>query len=115
MAIEAFPPLRTPRLCLRRFRACDAAPLAAYRSVPEVARYQGWEAPYSIEEAQMFVTTMATASLNMPGQWIQIAVPSPVRVPSWATTLSLHWRTGHAPSRSDPPSRRARRVETQKD
>lgn len=77
MSDQAFPSLRTPRLCLRRFQDSDAAPFAAYRSVPEVARYQGWEEPYSVEEAQRFVTTMATAPVDVPGQWIQIAVALP--------------------------------------
>jgi RimJ/RimL family protein N-acetyltransferase len=72
-----FPSLRTPRLCLRRFRASDAEPFAAYRSVPDVARYQGWEAPYPVEEARQFVATMATAPVDVPGEWIQIAVALP--------------------------------------
>ena len=31
---------------LRRFRAEDLAAFVAYRSDPEIARYQSWEAPY---------------------------------------------------------------------
>jgi hypothetical protein len=34
------PELRTPRLLLRRLVPEDAGPLAGYRSVAEVARYQ---------------------------------------------------------------------------
>ncbi|MFY0539769.1 GNAT family N-acetyltransferase [Nannocystis pusilla] len=34
--------ITTERLQIRRFRAEDAAILAAYRADPEVARYQGW-------------------------------------------------------------------------
>jgi RimJ/RimL family protein N-acetyltransferase len=74
MATDAFPSLRTPRLCLRRFRDSDAAPFARYRSAPEVARYQGWTAPYSVDDARKFVTAMATAEPGVPGEWFQIAV-----------------------------------------
>lgn len=39
-----------------------------------MARYQGWDAPYAIEQAKEFVTTMATAQTDVPGDWLQIAV-----------------------------------------
>lgn len=71
---DTFGPVRTPRLCLRRFADADAAQFAAYRADPEVARYQGWDAPYSLLKAQEFVAAMATADLDVPGEWIQIAV-----------------------------------------
>ena len=41
--------LETSRLVLRRFAPGDEAAFAAYRSDPEVARYQSWEAPFSLE------------------------------------------------------------------
>jgi RimJ/RimL family protein N-acetyltransferase len=74
MTHDTFTELRTPRLCLRRFRESDAEALAGYRSDPAVARYQGWDAPYPVEEARAFVTTMATADVDVPGDWLQIAV-----------------------------------------
>ena len=43
MADNAFTELRSPRLLLRRLRRDDVAALCAYRSLPEVARYQSWE------------------------------------------------------------------------
>jgi RimJ/RimL family protein N-acetyltransferase len=39
--------LDTNRLSLRPMQDADLEPFAAYRSDPEVARYQGWDAPYS--------------------------------------------------------------------
>jgi RimJ/RimL family protein N-acetyltransferase len=39
-----------------------------------VARYQGWEAPYSLEEAQRFIAEMQTTQPATPGEWIQIAL-----------------------------------------
>src|SRR5215217_805361 len=35
--------VRTERLVLRRFSSADAEAFAAYRSDPEVARFQSWE------------------------------------------------------------------------
>ena len=37
--------LETRRLILRPFQDTDIEPFAAYRSDPEVARYQSWETP----------------------------------------------------------------------
>ncbi|MEU9782435.1 GNAT family N-acetyltransferase [Streptomyces phaeochromogenes] len=65
--------LETPRLVLRRFRAEDAAPLAAYRSDPLVARYQSWTAPVSLDSATRMVRGLATASPEEPG-WFQYAI-----------------------------------------
>ena len=67
-------PFETPRLILRAFRPEDAAAFSAYRSEPEVARFQGWSAPYSLEQAQEFVTEMMQAVPGTPGQWYQIAM-----------------------------------------
>jgi RimJ/RimL family protein N-acetyltransferase len=64
----------TSRLILRSFEDRDAQPFAAYRSDPEVARYQGWEAPYSLEQAEEFVSEMKTRSPGVLGEWFQIAI-----------------------------------------
>lgn len=39
-----------------------------------MAKYQGWDAPYPVERATEFVTTMATAAADVPGEWLQIAI-----------------------------------------
>ncbi|MGA5299323.1 GNAT family N-acetyltransferase [Nucisporomicrobium flavum] len=65
--------ITTDRLVLRRFRLEDAAALAAYRSIPEVARYQSWSAPYSLDKARYSVQTMVASDPAMPG-WFQYAV-----------------------------------------
>lgn len=67
MAEQAFAPVRTRRLCLRRFRDTDAGAFAAYRSYPEVAKYQGWDAPYPLDRAETFIREMATAAIDVPG------------------------------------------------
>ena len=53
MEDPSFTHLESERLVVRRFRAGDADLLAAYRSDPDVARYQGWEAPYATREADV--------------------------------------------------------------
>jgi aminoglycoside 6'-N-acetyltransferase len=73
MSDPQFGELRTPRLVIRRFRAADAQALAAYRSDPQVARFQGWTAPYGVDEAAAFIAGMAEHP-GTPGQWFQFAV-----------------------------------------
>jgi RimJ/RimL family protein N-acetyltransferase len=65
--------ISTARLVLRRFRESDAATLAAYRSVPDVARYQSWEAPYPLEDALRMARDMAAGDPTRPG-WFQYAI-----------------------------------------
>ena len=64
----------TERLVIRRFAAADARAFARYRSLPEVARYQSWEAPYPIERARAFVDWMSAHHPDEPGEWYQLAV-----------------------------------------
>lgn len=70
----AFLPFRTERLELRSFGPADAEPFAAYRSDPDVARYQGWDAPYPLETAQRFVAVQSSFDGPVRGDWVQIAV-----------------------------------------
>lgn len=70
----AFEPLRARRVVLRRFRPSDAEAFARYRSDPEVARYQGWDAPYALEHAARFAAAMAAGRPDTPGEWFQVAV-----------------------------------------
>ncbi|WP_405061741.1 GNAT family N-acetyltransferase [Kribbella sp. NBC_01505] len=65
--------VQTERLTLRRFTPDDATAFAAYRSDPEVARYQSWEAPVSEPEALTTVTGYGTGDPDAPG-WFQYAV-----------------------------------------
>jgi RimJ/RimL family protein N-acetyltransferase len=51
----AFREGRSDRLVIRRFRAADAASLAAYRSDPATARYQSWDVPFSNAHARAFI------------------------------------------------------------
>lgn len=71
---RGFEALRSDRLLVRRFKEEDAESLAAYRSDPEVARYQSWEPPMSSDEARRFVHGLADEHPDAPGKWFQYAI-----------------------------------------
>ena len=74
MSDTGFTGLRTARLLVRRFRPDDAATFAAYRSDPDVARYQSWDAPYPLAQAQELVDEAAGRHPDTPGEWCQLAI-----------------------------------------
>ena len=63
----------TERLVLRPFRASDLPAFVAYRSDPEVARYQGWDASFSMADAVRFLAEQDVAGLAARGVWTQLA------------------------------------------
>jgi RimJ/RimL family protein N-acetyltransferase len=73
MADSVFTELRSPRLVLRRLRRDDLAALCAYRSLPEVARYQDWES-FGPDEAARLIDAQAGLEPNVPGTWFQLAI-----------------------------------------
>jgi RimJ/RimL family protein N-acetyltransferase len=66
--------LETSRLFLRAFQDQDIEPFRLYRSDPEIAKYQGWKAPFSIEQATAFVNEMKSKKPAQPGEWYQVAL-----------------------------------------
>jgi RimJ/RimL family protein N-acetyltransferase len=70
---EDFRPLETERLRLRRSGTEDAETISAYRSIPEVGRYQGWERtdPQGVREQ---IEEMAGRAPGEPGGWVQFSV-----------------------------------------
>jgi len=68
-----FADLITQRLVLRRMCAADAEVMFAYRSDPDVCRYQPW-APSELEEVRMFVEEMAAIEPDQTGTWFQMAI-----------------------------------------
>jgi RimJ/RimL family protein N-acetyltransferase len=74
MADDGFTRLDGARVIVRRFRLADAAAFAAYRSVPDVARYQSWDAPYPLAEARRFVRDEQGRHPDTAGEWFQFAV-----------------------------------------
>ncbi len=66
--------LETQRLILRSFEEGDAERFAEYRSDPAVARYQGWDAPFSLTQAKQFLDVLSQTKPGTPGEWFQIAL-----------------------------------------
>jgi RimJ/RimL family protein N-acetyltransferase len=63
----------TERLRLRPFEAGDLPAFVAYRSAPEVARYQSWDTSFSMEDAERFLAQQSRVTLGIPGEWLQLA------------------------------------------
>jgi aminoglycoside 6'-N-acetyltransferase len=72
--VAPFLPIATNRLVLRRFLDDDAEVLAAYRSDPDVARYQSWAAPYGVDAARKLIAAQSQLDGPTRGEWIQIAI-----------------------------------------
>jgi RimJ/RimL family protein N-acetyltransferase len=65
---------KTSRLLLRPFQETDLAAFVAYRSDPDVAHYQSWTSPYTLDQAMAFLREMELAQPGAPGTWYQLAV-----------------------------------------
>ena len=65
--------LRSPRLLLRTLRSEDAAPIAAYRSLPEVARFQSWDS-FGPADAARLIADQSGVVPGTPGTWLQLAL-----------------------------------------
>jgi aminoglycoside 6'-N-acetyltransferase len=71
--------LTTPRLHLRPFQESDLEAFVAYRSDPDVARYQSWTPPFTQDQAAAFLNDMTLAQAGQPGVWYQLAVERQVQ------------------------------------
>ena len=76
MPDEGFTELAGDRVVLRRFHLGDVARFVAYRSDAQVARFQSWDAPYSLDEGERFVRAMMRGHPDTTGEWFQFAVVS---------------------------------------
>jgi RimJ/RimL family protein N-acetyltransferase len=65
--------LRSPRLLLRPLRTEDAALIAAYRSLPEVARFQSWGS-FGLADAARLIADQSGVVAGTPGTWLQLAL-----------------------------------------
>ena len=70
-------PLTTERLRIQPLGPADIDAFTAYRRDPDVARGQGWDTDYSIENAGSLIRTQPTTDIPRPGEWLQLAVHSP--------------------------------------
>ena len=66
-------PIATPRLLLRRLAPTDLFDFQAYRTDPEVGRWQGWTATGDVA-ARAFLEQNASAKLFVPGEWFQLGI-----------------------------------------
>jgi RimJ/RimL family protein N-acetyltransferase len=62
----------TERLVLRLLQAEDVPAFAAYRSDPEVARYQGWDS-YTVADGERLVAAQRGVDFGDTGPWVQVA------------------------------------------
>lgn len=60
-------------MTLRRLAATDLTAFQAYRTDPEVGRWQGWT-PKPDEQALAFLNEMAAIPLFRPGEWTQLGI-----------------------------------------
>jgi RimJ/RimL family protein N-acetyltransferase len=65
--------LVTERLLLRRLEPADADAVFAYRSLPEVFRYQNWE-PESADDVRSLLRNLAESEPYTPGKWFQFGI-----------------------------------------
>jgi RimJ/RimL family protein N-acetyltransferase len=63
----------TERLVLRALRPDDAEAMFAYRSDPEIMRYQGWDSE-SLADVRAFIADNACYRAYAPGSWRQFAI-----------------------------------------
>lgn len=70
---HGFQPIATERLILRRSAPDDAEIISAYRSDPEVHRFQGWDRtdPDGVRDE---IEEMAAREPGEPGGWVQLSV-----------------------------------------
>ena len=66
-------PRNGPRIVLRRLRSADLTNFQAYRSDPDVGRYQSWS-PMSSSDAAAFLEEMSTAAFGTTGEWFQLGI-----------------------------------------
>jgi aminoglycoside 6'-N-acetyltransferase len=71
---EHFTELVASRIVLRRFAFADLTTFVRYRSDPDVARYQSWDAPYPLADGNRMITELLGEDPDTPGQWFQYAM-----------------------------------------
>lgn len=89
-----FLPIETERLLLRPSRPADADTISAYRSVPQVHRFQGWERT-DAEGVREEIESMQGRAPGEPGGWVQFSVVE-------RATGSLVGDVGMSPADGEP-------------
>jgi [ribosomal protein S5]-alanine N-acetyltransferase len=65
--------LETSRLKIRNLTETDLEAFFAYRSEPDIAKYQGFN-PFTRTEALDFIREQKDKSFGMPGKWVQYGI-----------------------------------------
>ncbi len=65
--------INTERLCIRNLKISDLADFHAYRSNPEVTKYQSFDV-FTMEESQQFIQRNQSKKFGKPGEWIQYGI-----------------------------------------
>jgi RimJ/RimL family protein N-acetyltransferase len=73
---ETLLPREFPGGRLRRMNVRDLSSFQAYRSLPELGRYQGWSV-MTDAEALRFLDEMHHSVLLTPGEWVQLGIADP--------------------------------------
>ena len=55
-------------------RMADAPAPAAYRDIPEIARYHSWPMPFTVDDARQMLQEQADLDDLPPSGWVQIAI-----------------------------------------
>jgi RimJ/RimL family protein N-acetyltransferase len=113
MAMTVLSELHSPRLILRRLTRDDLAAFCAYRSLPDVARFQSWDT-FGPEDGAALLEEQACREPNIPGTWLQLALTlkesgemigdcgmhfpqnNPRNLEVGITLAPSHWRRGYA-------------------
>ncbi len=93
---QGFSPLVSERLVLRAMITSDAADLAARRSDPATAQFQGWVIPYPLNRAEQLVATVSALDGPTPGEWYGVTTiekETGVIVGDIAVLLADHGKT----------------------
>lgn len=69
-----FKDVQAERIRLRGLRESDIPHLLAYRIQPEIARYQGWDVDYSLDDATKLVQGTIEAKFGTRGEWYQVGI-----------------------------------------
>lgn len=65
--------IQTERLLIRNLLLSDLQDFHAYRSNPEIAKYQGFDV-MSLEKASSFIEEQMDKQFGQPGEWVQYGI-----------------------------------------
>ena len=65
--------IKTEQLEIRNLEMGDLIDFHAYRSNPEVTRYQGFNV-FTVEEAKIFIEENTAKRFGVPGEWVQYGI-----------------------------------------